>query len=264
MRIVKKIVRRVDIVIEVLDSRDPDGTRCKGIEKFILEQGKVLLIAVNKCDLIDKATSERYKHSLRGLAPAVFTSAREKKGTKLLRTKIHVHGPNKAKIKVALVGYPNVGKSLLANALKGKSAAAVAPTAGHTTNVQWVKVPGGILLHDLPGVFPRRETEKTLALKCAISPDKAKDPEEAAVGILKYLLKENPEAIVERYGVELVEDPYELLEAIGKKRGKLSKGGEVDINATARIVMQEWASSRLEKYKKSEKEPKYAAGGPTK
>lgn len=254
MKIVKRIIRRVDVVIEVLDSRDPEGTRCRGIEKFARGEGKVLLFAVNKCDLIDKEVSERYKRSLSGIAPAVFTSAKEKKGTRILRGKIRKHGPKKKPIKVALVGYPNVGKSLLANALKGKRAAGVAPVAGYTKNVQWVKVSSDILLHDLPGAFPRSETEKSLALKCAISPDRVKDPEEGAVGILGWLIENNPDAITERYGIQASSDPYELLERIGEVRGKLQKGGEVDMNATARIVMQEWASNRLEKHIKVKKE----------
>lgn len=234
---IRKIINRVDVVLEVLDIRDPHGTRSKEIEDYVRRKKKVLLLVLNKCDLVAKESAEKIKRDLSGIAPAVFISATKKYGTKKLRGLVRRH-VKKFPVKIAIVGYPNVGKSQLCNALKGKTSAPVAPVPGFTKGEQWIRISKDIMLFDTPGVIPRKESEKSLALKGALDADKVKDPEAGAIEILKYLLEEDEETLFDRYG--MVGDPEEMLVAIARKRGKLKKGGEPDTVAAAKIVIREW------------------------
>ncbi|MFH1786976.1 MAG: GTPase [archaeon] len=240
------LLRRAEVIVEVLDARNPQGTRAEDIEERARRYGRRLIFAVNKCDLIEKEEAERIKRELEKVAPTVFVSASKKLGTTILRDTIRRVAPQ-LPAKVALVGYPNVGKSQLSNALKGKSAAKVSPVPGYTKHQQWVRVSKNILLYDTPGVIPRWESEESLAFKFAVDPDLMKRPEKAALDILKYLMEKNEEVVFNRYGVS--GDPEEVLIEIARRRGKLLKGGVPDTIAAAKIVIREWTSGKLVKPK---------------
>jgi len=242
---VKRIIREVDVVLEILDSRDPDGTRNTKIEYWIKNSGKVLVFVLNKCDLVEEKELMAMKRRLSGIAPTVFTSAKNKYGMRKLKTMVYRHAPG-IPVKVGIVGYPNVGKSMLANALKGKRSAGVSPVAGYTKGQQWLKVSSRLLLYDSPGVIGR-ESESELAVIGAIDPDMCKDPIGVALKILDKLNFENPGEIDRRYGVEFGDD---VLEGIAKKRGKLLKGGVPDTKAAAVIVIREWNRGKLQRFKK--------------
>ncbi|MFC1455143.1 GTPase, partial [Candidatus Undinarchaeota archaeon] len=243
------LIRKADVIIEVIDARNPEGTRSKDIEKRIKNYGKRFVIAINKCDLISKEESERIKKKLARIGPTVFTSATKKLGTSKLREAIRTTAP-KLPAKVAMVGYPNVGKSQLSNALKGKSAARVSPVPGHTRSQQWISVSKNIRLYDTPGVIPRWESEESLVMKFAVDPDKMKFPEKAAADILKYLMRKDEEIVFSRYGV--VGSPEEVLVEIAKRRGKLLKGGIPDTITAAKIVIREWNKGILSTAEKDE------------
>lgn len=249
---VKAVMRRADVVIEVLDARNPYGTMCVWVEESVKRAGKVLLFVLNKCDLIPQETSEQLKKDLREIAPTVFTCATKKQGIGKLRDLIRSSAPG-LPTKVAMVGYPNVGKSQLCNALKGKSAAKVAPVPGYTKSKQWIKVSRNILLFDTPGVIIRRESETSLALKGAIDADKLKNPEGAAIAILKRVMEGDEEALWQRYGV--TGDPEEMLVEIARKRGKLKKGGVPDTVAAAKIVIRDFCKGKI---KRQEPKPRPA------
>ncbi len=133
-RIVREIVDEADIIVEVVDARDPIGTRNGKLERLAREEGKPLLVVMNKADLVPKEWAEEYKR--RSDVPVVFVSARERKGTGILRKEIKKLAKplleEKDKVKVALVGYPNVGKSTIINTLKGRRAVKTAPIPGYT------------------------------------------------------------------------------------------------------------------------------------
>ena len=256
---VKRIINQVDVVLEVLDSRDPKDTRNSHMEDYVITGGKILIFVLNKCDLVDKESMIPMKRNLCGIAPTVFVSAKEKHGIGKLKQAIKRHA-HSLPVKVGIVGYPNVGKSMLANTLKGKRSAGVSPVAGYTKGQQWLKVSDSILLYDSPGVVGKKD-ESELALIGAIDADKCEDPERVALRILDKLNFENPGEIERAYGVEFADG---VLEGIAKKRGKLKKGGIPDIKAAAKVVIQDWTRGRLERFKKKESENLSTDGGPSK
>ena len=247
---VKKIIEKSAVVLEVIDARDISGTRSLFIEKYAENNGKVLLFVINKSDLVPKKLVERGKRELSGLAPTYYISARNRTGIFRLKQGIMTHA-KKLPVRVSIVGYPNVGKSQLANALKGRRAAKVAPLPGETKGVQWVSVSTQILLLDSPGIIPLKDTEESLALKGAISPDKLKDPVHVAVSILDLLKRVNKERLLEVYGLETKDlgvSSEELIKTISRKRGRLFKGGEPDIETTAKQVLRDWYNGKISRY----------------
>lgn len=255
---VRRIIREVDVVLEVLDCRDPDGTRNREIESYINNGNSVLIFVLNKCDLAEESELVPLKRRLSGIAPTVFTSAKDKYGIGKLKEAIHRHAPA-LPVKVGIVGYPNVGKSMLGNALKGRRSAGVSPVPGYTKSQQWLKVSDDILLYDSPGVIGK-EDERGLAIIGAIDADKCEDPEACAHQILDRLNFENPGEIERRYGVEYGND---VLEHIARKRGKLLKGGVPDLKAAGKIVIREWTKGTLERFKKVESKTNRTDGEPS-
>ncbi|MEO2152606.1 MAG: GTP-binding protein, partial [Thermococcus sp.] len=110
-RVVREVIDEADVIVEVVDARDPIGTRNRKLERLVQEEGKPLLIVMNKADLVPREWAEEYKR--KSEIPVVFISARERKGTGILRRELKKLAKpllnEKEKVKVALIGYPNVG-----------------------------------------------------------------------------------------------------------------------------------------------------------
>ena len=225
-------------MIEVLDARLPDETRNKELEQKVEKLGKKLLFVVNKCDLVAKSKVEKLR---RGLRPSVFISSTEKLGTTILKKKILELSRGKDVI-VGVVGYPNVGKSSLINALSGRKATRTSSESGHTKGMQKVRVDGRIVILDTPGVFPFKEKDRAKHSKIgSIDYSKIRDPEEAAL----HLINDEWNVIVKHYEVS-GEDAEEILEEIGRKFNKLQKGGVVNIEVAARFLLREWQTGKIQ------------------
>lgn len=254
-RVVREIIDEADIVIEVVDARDPIGTRNPKVERLVKESGKKLLIAMNKADLVPKEWAEEYKR--KSDVPIVFISARDRKGTGILRKEIkkiakELFDEGKEKVKVALVGYPNVGKSTIVNVLKGKHAVGVAPIPGYTKGKQLIRLSKKIWLIDSPGVVPIEEFDE-LVIKGGFPADKINDPVKPALKLIKRILETKKEALTEKFGIQEFESEEQILEAIGRKKGLLRRGGEVDIEETARYFLREWQTGRFTLFEKEER-----------
>lgn len=227
-----KILNQVDLVLEVVDARAPEKTHSERLEKIVNTKGKGWVVVINKIDLISEDKLHDLKKNFKG---AMFLSAKKRRGIRFLK-QIISQSSNKTKIKVAIVGYPNVGKSQLSNALKGRKVASVASTPGHTKGEQWIRVSEKILLFDTPGVIPKRHTDEELAVRGALNVDNTADPEKVAVRILGMISRED---IEKKYGF-YNEDAHELLRMIAQKSGKLLRGGEPDINNVSKKVIRDW------------------------
>lgn len=234
---VKKVVREADIIIEVLDARMIKETRNQEIEWKVEKAGKRILYAINKCDLVTKQKMEKMKRKLK---PSVFISSTEHLGTTLLKKKILELSRGEDVI-VGILGYPNVGKSSLINALAGKGKAKTSAESGFTKGMQKIRVDKKIVLLDTPGVFPSKEKDEAKHGKTgAVDHAKIKDPEYA---VLK-LIDEEPERIQRHYKI-FEDDPEILIEKIAFKLRKLQKGGKPDIEATARRILKDWQSGKI-------------------
>ncbi len=192
---------------------------------------------LNKIDLVGKKTMKKTKKELGKIAPCVFVSASKKHGIRRLREAIGKAAGEK-NAKVALVGIPNSGKSSLLNALKGKTAAKVAPIAGYTKGEQWVRISKKILLLDSPGVLPMEKADElTAAITGAKNAEQMEDVEGTALLLLKFLKKEHPE-MLEKKGLKGKGE--EMLEQIAVEKGKLLKKGKPNTVEAAKLVLREW------------------------
>ncbi len=236
-RHVNSVLEEAEIIIEVLDARMIEETRHSEIERKIEKMGKKMLFVITKCDLLP---IEEVKAASKKLQPSVFISSTEKLGTTILKKKILEISHGKPTI-VGILGYPNVGKSSLINALSGRGSARTSSESGYTKGVQKIRVDSKILLIDSPGVFPNKEKDNAKHAKIgAIDYAKVKDPEVAAL----QLIQEERETILKYYNIADGNDD-EVLENIGKKINKLAKGGHADLEATARYILKEWQTGKI-------------------
>ena len=231
---VNKVIKESHIIIEVLDARFPDFTRHVEIEDKI--KNKILIIVLNKCDLINKKDAEAYakKHN------AIFVSARKRLGTTMLKKKIIRYSKGFRTV-VGVMGYPNTGKSSLINALAGRKAAKTSPESGYTKGRQLIKMAPGVYLLDTPGVFPYKEKDEVKhSLTASKDFTKIKDPDLVAMELIE--LKKD---LIKGFYKLKKTDPEEMLEELGQKFGKLKKGGIVDINATSKVLLKDWQRGKI-------------------
>jgi len=236
---VNNVLREAEIIIQVLDARMVEETRNHEIEEKIEKWEKKILNVITKIDLVDL---EKVKVMRSKLRPCIFISSKNKQGTTILKKKILELSKGKAVI-VGVVGYPNVGKSSLINALSGRGAAKTSSESGYTKGMQKIKVDNKILILDTPGVFPDREKDDSKHGKIgAIDYGKIKDPETAAL----HLIMGEKETILKHYQLEYKgDDSEEILEQIAFKFNLVSKGNTPNLEVAARKVLKDWQTGNI-------------------
>ncbi|XP_077546712.1 nucleostemin 2 [Haemaphysalis longicornis] len=245
-----KVIDSSDVVIQVLDVRDPEGTRSPFIERFMRKEKphKHLVFVLNKCDLVPTWVTQRWVALLSAEFPTMAFHASVNnpfgKGAliNLLRqfSKLHT---DKRQISVGFIGYPNVGKSSVINALRSKKVCNVAPIAGETKVWQYITLMRKIYLIDCPGVvYPTGDTDTDIVLKGVVRVENIEDPEDHIEAVLERV---RPEYLVKTYKVESWENAQDFLEKLGRRSGKLLKGGEPDISTVAKMVLNDWQRGKL-------------------
>jgi len=232
----KRVLRECDVVLQVVDARDPRGTLNHGLNRYASK----MLIVVNKSDLVPAKELDALPQTLRGYRGVAVSS---KTGGGFNQLFQEIKGVTiRRPIKVAVVGYPNVGKSSLMNRLARRKATKVSPTPGETKNVQWISL-GDILLCDTPGIVPIGETGAGLVLKAAVAVERIPSPEPIALGIIGK--KRDAVAMHYRVRISGKDDAEAILEKIARRRGRLLKGGEPDLQETARMVVRDYQRGKL-------------------
>lgn len=261
-RVIKECLPQVDVVIELLDARIPYSSRNPEIEAMIEQKPHITLLT--KATLADPDVSRRWAdyYNKRGSKTVIIDSVtgygldaldaaiKEVMAEKLERYRDK--GMEGRKLKAMIVGIPNVGKSSLINRLAGGKKAKVENRPGVTLAKQWVPTSVGLDLLDMPGVlWPKFEDEKVgqnLAMTGAIR-DQIIDIEEIAMLLCARLMEVAPKAFCDRYKLELDEvcekDGYDLFELVGRKRGFLISGGEVNSERTANMLLEEFRSAKI-------------------
>ena len=242
--VVEQVIREAHIVLFILDARMPELSHNKALEEIVTKHGKHLIRVFTKIDLM---TPQRLEILRTEHPDAFFVSGTRNIGLKQLKIKLFILGKRLGKDspKIGVIGYPNVGKSAIINALAHRARAAVSPKAGTTRGIQFVRA-GSLRILDSPGVIPFEDKETKLGMLAAKNVEKIKDPERVAIEIIKLFLEKERGALEKHYHITITTDePIEIIGQIGKKRGFLKKGGNVDELKSAMTLVRDWQTGKL-------------------
>lgn len=271
MKQVEADLKLIDIVIEILDARIPISSQNPEIQKLIKNKKRIIIL--NKCDLADEKENKNWvKYFEEVNIPVILCNSNNGDGVNKTISKINEImqeereiAKQKGRNKIAramIIGVPNVGKSSFINRVSNKSAMQVGNKPGVTKNKQWIRLSNNIELLDTPGVlWPRIEKQETalnLAYTGTIKSD-ILDEIEVAYNLIKYLMSEYRENVIERYklnsdildrifnnsDIEDNEKIVEIMNYIGEKRGAIARGNNVDLDKTSRIILEDFRSGNL-------------------
>jgi ribosome biogenesis GTPase A len=242
------LIKQSDFVIEILDARHPQKTRNFDLEKNVIYQGKTLILVINKADLVEKKELEETKKEIQKESnlKVIFISAKEKDGINMIRREISSSRGKKENFTIGIIGYPNVGKSTLINALAGKGRGRVATSrkAGLTRGLSRVKISEGIYLIDSPGIIPKEnEDEFDLFLVESKNPNQLEDIERTALKLIQQMGKEK---ICKIFGINFEnQDEETLLDEIALKKNLVRAGGKADTEKGARYLLEKYQKHEL-------------------
>ena len=260
-REIGEAVKLVDVVFEIIDARIPRASRNPILNEIIGEKPRVIVL--NKADLADKEATQKWiKYFNSKNQIAVVADSNQGNGIKeatdaaykLMADKISKQvekGRTGAGIKAMIVGIPNVGKSTFINKAAKKQTAEVGNKPGVTRKNQWVRLSENINLLDTPGVLWPKFDDEVLARHLAYIgtiKDEILDTEELALRLIEELLVNHKKELYARY--KIADDfeydmSYEVMDEIGRKRGCLVRGGEIDYTKVANIVLDEFRNGKI-------------------
>lgn len=260
VRMINDNLKLVDLVLEIRDARVPESSKNPEIAKLIKDKPKIVML--NKSDCADEAVTKEWLsfYSQNGI-PAFACDCKSKKGisqfTPLVKKvladllkKREEKGMQGRMIRIMVVGIPNVGKSSFINAISNTKKAKVEDRPGVTRNKQWVRLEKDIELLDMPGVlwpkFEDPQVGEKLAFTGAVKDD-ILDIEFLACRLLSFLAANYADRLCERYKITLDEDDdgYAILEKVGRKRGMLISGGEINTERAAIMLLDEYRGGKL-------------------
>ena len=261
-RQIQASLKLVDAVAEILDARIPLSSKNPDLQKLIQNKPKVVLL--NKCDMANQTATSRWidyyasqgitaiavdcksGKGLNKFAPAVNNVLSER------RERLKAKGMINPMLRIMIVGIPNVGKSSFINRVAKENRAKVEDRPGVTRGNQWYSIAKNIEMLDTPGVLWPKFDDKIVGERLAFTgavKDQILDTELLAVRLLDFLRSLKPADFIARFKLEDIDldaiDSYELLNVIGKKRGMLISGGEIDTERAAIMLLDEFRSGKL-------------------
>lgn len=261
-RQIQASLKLVDAVTEILDARIPLSSKNPDLQKLIQNKPKVVLL--NKCDMANQNATSRWidyyasqgvtaiavdcksGKGLNKFAPAVNNVLAER------RERLKAKGMVNPMLRIMIVGIPNVGKSSFINRVAKQNRAKVEDRPGVTRGNQWYSIAKNIEMLDTPGVLWPKFDDKIVGERLAFTgavKDQILDTELLAVRLLDFLRSLKPADFIVRFKLDDVDldavDSYELLNIIGKKRGMLISGGEINTERAAIMLLDEFRSGKL-------------------
>ncbi|KAM0746605.1 NGP1NT-domain-containing protein [Meredithblackwellia eburnea MCA 4105] len=266
-----KVIDSSDLLLHVLDARDPMGTRCESVEQYLAKEkrGKKVVYILNKVDLVPGWVAARWVKILSKTHPTIAFHASINnsfgKGSliQLLR-QFSTLFSDKKQISVGFIGYPNVGKSSIINTLKKKAVCKTAPIPGETKVWQYITLMRRIYLIDCPGIVPpsARDSESQKVLKGVVRVEHLSSPADH----IQFLIdRVRPEYLARTYGIKEWKDAEDFLTKLAAKTGKLHRGGEADVRTVATFVLNDWIRGKIPYFvapPENENRPKDAEGKP--
>ena len=259
-RAMQEDIKLIDVIIELVDSRVPFGSKNPDIDT--LANGKSRILLMNKYDLADKAVSDKWTkyYEEKGYFVATVNS-KNGRGVKAVNDVIQKACKEKIErdrkrgilnrpIRAMIVGIPNVGKSTFINSFAGKACAKTGNKPGVTKGKQWIRLNKNVELLDTPGIlWPKFEDQKVglnLAFIGSIK-DELYNIYELSLLLLDYLIKNYPDAVADFYEIENSDSNNELLERIAIKRGCIKSGAEYDLDKAAKCLVDDFRNGRIGK-----------------
>ncbi|KAI5176649.1 nuclear GTP-binding protein [Pancytospora epiphaga] len=242
-----KVLDSSDVVVHVLDARDPMGTKCEQIEEYIKNQArhKHLMYVLNKVDLVPTSVTAQWLRTLSKQHPVVAFHSNSLSNNygknnliNLLRQLKTLY--EKQNVSVGFVGYPNSGKSSIINALRDKNVCKTAPVPGETRTWQYIALTREIYLIDSPGVVPVADFRKAV-LQGAIRVEKLDDPDSYVTDVID---KAGKSVVEQTYGVQF-DNIEEFFEKMARRYGKVVKGGEPNIDLISKLLLHDWHRGKI-------------------
>lgn len=274
----RRVLSSADVIIEVLDARDPAACRNEELEREVGHAGKKLVLLLNKIDLIPKSAVEAWQHHLQRSFPAIAFKAAHgsvRRPThamtsvanapdgllqsmhavvgadelmQLLKNYARTAGSKrKGHVSVGVVGYPNTGKSSVINSMKRHSAVETGGRAGVTKTMQEVQLDSKVTLIDSPGVvFEGSSDDPSVILRNVVRIENVADP----IGVVEALIAKSPRAaLLQYYGMQRdFALPNEFLIHVAQTRGKLQRGRGLDLQSAAKSVISDWTTGKFRYY----------------
>ncbi len=256
-RAMQEYIKIVDLIIELRDARAVYSTSNPDIAK--LAANKARMVVLNKADMAEESVNLSWERAIRAMGnECILLDSRQKKPVRELmplidkackekRERDARRGIKNRPIRAMVTGIPNVGKSTLINTISGRATAKTGNKPGVTKGNQWIRLNKSVELLDTPGIlWPKFEDEtvgRNIAFIGSVN-DIIVDSTELARELIIWLIGNKGEILADRFDA-YSSDPKEVLESIAKLRGCIKKGGELDIDKAAQILIQEFRSAKL-------------------